>query len=59
MQVIYKNFMENIKKLKNFYSTILNPVTVGKIILDVNGVIQMKNPTVKPVTSYSELKYIL
>jgi len=51
--------MENIKKLKNFYSTILNPVTVGKIILDVNGVIQMKNPTVKPVTSYSELKYIL
>lgn len=36
VQTIYKIFVENIGKLKNFFNKIINPLNISKIIQDIN-----------------------
>jgi hypothetical protein len=37
MQVIYKGFTENLKRIKSFFNIIYNPITIGKLVLDINS----------------------
>jgi hypothetical protein len=44
MQNIYRIFTENIKKMKTYFSLIFNPVTITKLIIDINALIMIKDP---------------
>jgi len=67
MQLFTKVFNENIRKFKRFYSDILNPLSICKIMLDINQILAEKSSasgegnlgSYKPVTSYEELKQII
>lgn len=62
-----KAFNENIKKFSKFYSSVLNPLSTCKIMVDINTMLAERanasgegNTCVyQPVTSYEELKQII
>lgn len=59
MQNIFRVFRENIKKFKHFYMFILNPITIGKIITDINQMIAFKKSNYKPLVTFDDVKTAL
>jgi hypothetical protein len=59
MQTICKIFGENMKKLRHFYSNVINPVTTCQVILDINTIIADHNKDFSPILSYEDLKKVL
>ena len=59
MSNVFKVFRDNIKKLKTFYMFVLNPITLGKIITDINAMIAYKKNGYKPLVTFDDLKTTL
>lgn len=67
MQNMIRVFNENLKKLSHFYLNIINPLTICKLMLDLNNLLAERSASIGdgneatyiPVTTYEGLKQVL